>query len=353
MGAKNTSENAERFAKCCEPSPRAAHGGQSMGKPSGGGRKKSAGKKPSARRKQAGISAPRARRIYLIAEAGLLMEYGFAPVRCPPLTTVPIPSDPRNKRLRNGNPKTSFSASDNIGLLLGQPSNGLVVVDFTSPEAMTAADHLPVQLRPIMITGRESAPFSNYWFLVDTPPDTPVQSYLDPTRSERPDILELRSTGAVTLVPPSVYPPVQGLGEGCVAPMPLLRRIGTEKWPDLNRVAITELQTALGDLAAAVLLARFWPRLRSENHPNEAIYSLMRLLVWAGWDAARFGRFGSTLMTLTGEALGVPSKSAIRQHSYPSKPPDQTAEWNTFAQYFGPQGNTICASLRDWISPTR
>src|SRR5262249_30445743 len=90
----------------------------------------------------------------------------------------------------------------NIGLLLGVPSGGLVDVDLDCVQAVRAA---PYCLPPMSsVSGRHSSPRSHYWYVVDDPPEKVSEGYSDPTDSAV-KLLELRSTGGQTIVPPSVH----------------------------------------------------------------------------------------------------------------------------------------------------
>lgn len=89
----------------------------------------------------------------------------------------------------------------NVGVLLGEPSGGLVDVDLDHPKTVRLKDHF-LPMTP-MRTGRTGSPNSHYWYKVK--PGT-----LQGTRRHKmPDgsvSVELRSTGAQTVIPPSVHP---------------------------------------------------------------------------------------------------------------------------------------------------
>lgn len=91
------------------------------------------------------------------------------------------------------------SGAGNIGIMLGEPSGGLVDVDLDCPEAIELADEF---LPPTsVVTGRPSAPRSHRWYLA---PGLKTKQYRDPVTKEM--MLELRSTGGQTLVGPSIHP---------------------------------------------------------------------------------------------------------------------------------------------------
>ncbi|MCC5823219.1 MAG: bifunctional DNA primase/polymerase [Phycisphaerales bacterium] len=156
----------------------------------------------------------------------------------------PTPISAREKRpLLDAWQKTILSADEleehfrpglNIGLMLGDPSGGLVDVDLDCPEACElAAKYLPPTPA---ITGRESAPRSHWWYIA---PGSTTKRYQMP--GTREVVCEIRSTGAQTLVGPSIHP-------------------SGERYADLDGTPATVpaemLATCVAGLAAAVARAR-------------------------------------------------------------------------------------------------
>jgi hypothetical protein len=93
------------------------------------------------------------------------------------------------------------AGASGVGLLLGEPSGGLVDVDLDHTKALRLRDHL---LPPSsMSTGRQGRARSHRWYVVkENLPAT--RQYRMPDRSM---IIELRSTGAQTVIPPSTWWP--------------------------------------------------------------------------------------------------------------------------------------------------
>ena len=91
-----------------------------------------------------------------------------------------------------------FTDPCNIGLLLGEPSGGLVDIDLDCPQAIAAADILLPQTG--MIHGRTSRPMSHRWYIARGISST--RQYHDP--EDRSMLAELRSTGVQTIIPPSI-----------------------------------------------------------------------------------------------------------------------------------------------------
>src|SRR5262249_54697879 len=87
----------------------------------------------------------------------------------------------------------------NIGLILGKPSSGLVDIDLDCQEAIAAAPTFLPETG--WRSGRTSKPESHWWYVVADPPDKASQEFKD---LDGTMLLELRSTGGQTVVPPSV-----------------------------------------------------------------------------------------------------------------------------------------------------
>ena len=226
----------------------------------------------------------------------------------------------------------------NVGLLTGEPSGGLVDVDCDAPEAARAAAEL---LPPTgLVSGRASSRANHYWYRVDeglpatTKYAVPVGQNLTPSPSPRrrgepeperpspigsmlaqalpsqgrvadrpgevlpaPDhrsmLVELRSTGCQTIVPPSIHPSGEvtawergdpGRGEDGCAP---------------GIVTGAALRRAVGRVAAAALLARCWP---GEGQRDEAAKDLAGMLLRGGWqDVAAVDQFVTLVARIAGD----------------------------------------------------
>src|SRR5215208_983543 len=133
------------------------------------------------------------------------------------IQVIPIPPHSKGPTDRKGWQNERWTAEDipkawtngqNIGILTGEPSGGLCDVDKDRPEAQKVGGYL---LQPSKTSGREGKPHGHSWYF--------VEGQLPETRKfqlpgDAPDrmVVELRSTGAQTLAPPSIYPG----GDACV-----------------------------------------------------------------------------------------------------------------------------------------
>jgi putative DNA primase/helicase len=172
-----------------------------------------------------------------------------------------------NLRLSESDLDTYFSNGNNVGILLGEASGGLVDIDLDAPEALKVADaFLPQTGR---IHGRNSKPGSHRWYVCSPSPHPEKFADTDGTC-----LAELRSTGQQTVVPPSVHPSAE--------------RLCWERDGNPATVDGADLLRAVARVAAASLLARHWP---SRGSRHEAALALHGLLLRAGWAEQEAERF--------------------------------------------------------------
>jgi DNA polymerase-1 len=232
-----------------------------------------------------------------------------------------------------------FSTDGNIGLLLGVPSDGLVDIDLDCPEAIAAAPYLLPETG--RVSGRQSAPTSHYWYTTEQPPEKAADEYLDPiaTKGNRNCLLELRSTGGMTVVPPSVYPAEPKKGrphpEPCV----------WHRHDPPRRVAIDELRAAVGAVAAAALLARYWP----EGARHDAALALSGGLLRAGWPAEQVERFLRAVCAAAGDPEVKDRLAAVRDTATTIKEGKNTTGWPTFKKLLGRNGDPIVTQVTLWL----
>lgn len=102
-------------------------------------------------------------------------------------------------RIEEGELHDYFREEGNIGLLLGRPSRRLVDIDLDCDESIfLTSSFLPQTGRR---HGRKSKPNSHHFYYAKPTPEPKKFSDVDGT-----SIVELRSTGQQTVVPPSYHP---------------------------------------------------------------------------------------------------------------------------------------------------
>jgi DNA polymerase I-like protein with 3'-5' exonuclease and polymerase domains len=171
----------------------------------------------------------------------------------------------------------------NIGLLCGRPSNNTYDVDLDAPEAMAAADVLLPATA--LVYGRKSAPRSHRWYCCDDEPS--FLKFKDPFRPDdaKNTLVELRNTSKQTMCPPSIHP---DSGE----------RVEWHELGDPLRIEAVELERAVKRVAAAALVARYWP---GEGGRQDVCLALAGglLRLW-GNDAERVGQFVTAVLAAAG-----------------------------------------------------
>jgi hypothetical protein len=157
-----------------------------------------------------------------------------------------------------------FNGQGNIGVLLGQESNGPYDVDLDCHEARAIAPYLlpPTKAR----FGRKSSRNSHYLYESNIVTDKAALRYEDPDAKsgEKETTVELRGTnaGAQTVFPGSTH---KGTGE-------------TIEWEEFGKPAKVEgaeLQRCVKEVAAAVMIARRWGAVSTRHDVALALGSFL------------------------------------------------------------------------------
>ncbi len=124
---------------------------------------------------------------------------GYAPIPVPAGTKIPVLKGWQTLRLDEPDLPQHFNGTGNIGLLLGEPSGWLVDVDLDCEEAVALApEFLPATGAK---SGRPGKPASHWWYICE---GALTRKHQDPV--SRKMMVELRSTGAQTVVGPGTHP---------------------------------------------------------------------------------------------------------------------------------------------------
>ncbi len=187
----------------------------------------------------------------------------WMPIYLPSRSKKPGRINWQNERLKEEDLPTYFSKEVNIGLLLGEPSNGLCDVDLDCKEAVILArEFLPETCRK---SGRETSPQSHWWYYSKGLATCRYEDTLLRGSKERAMIVEIRSNGGHTLVPPSIHPS----GD---------KYIWNEEGEPAE-VSNQLLLSSVSKLAACSLIVRHW--IRGKRH-NLAL-ALAATLLRSGW----------------------------------------------------------------------
>jgi archaellum biogenesis ATPase FlaH len=216
------------------------------------------------------------------------LKCSYSPIPIPRGAKSPVFSEWTQARYDHDDIATLFEDEPNIGILLGQPSDGLIDVDLDTPEAVELAGRLLPETS--MIHGRPSALCSHFWYQVPIGECPATAKYVDPT--DRASLVELRSTGSQTIVPPSIHPSGEKLR--------WLEPHRNEVWsvPPSIGTSGDELSGCVAALAAATLLTRHWP---GEGSRHDAAVALCGGLLRGGWGIRLTKEFVALVAQVSGD----------------------------------------------------
>ncbi len=253
---------------------------------------------------------------------------GWAPIDIPSRTKRPVRTGWQDERLTAEQIHDRFAREANVGILLGEPSGGLTDIDLDCPEALLlAAQFLPVTAA---VFGRVATPRSHLLFrAAGRNKTTQFRDPLTGDADSRSMIVEVRSTGAQTLFPPSIHPS----GEAVT-------------WAEDGEPTAVDgeaLVRATARLAAASLLARHWPQ-RGGRH--DAANALAGGLLRAGWSELETTHFLGAIASAAGDdelrdrmAAGTHTAQALAAG-------DPVTGWPTLAQHID---DKVLERVRGWL----
>lgn len=185
-----------------------------------------------------------------------LIQRGRRVIPIPLGAKAPALANWTDLRLTEADCEQYFTEPCNLGLILGEPSGWVVDIDLDTDEAMRAA---PYFFPPTFTYGRDSRPGSHLLFICK---GAKTQKY----KFQDTMLLEVRSTGTQSLIPPSQHP------SGDLYRNERHNRAAATISPD-------ELYLAAERTAAAALFARYW---QGGRHVKSL--ALSGALLHAGWD---------------------------------------------------------------------
>lgn len=158
-----------------------------------------------------------------------------------------------------------FKRGDNIGGLWGEPSGWVIDVDLDTPEAIIASR---IFLPETYMYGRAGAVASHYLYRCENAQTRKYQT------KEIGTIVEIRSTGTQSVLPPSLHPSQE--------------RYRIDHDVPIETIGIKDLEERVRQLAAAALCAYYYP---DKGSRHDFIHALTGSLLWKGWQDAEIRRF--------------------------------------------------------------
>lgn len=194
------------------------------------------------------------------------LEKGWVSIPIPYKGKAPRLIEWQKRTIKDVDPEKEFISPCNIGILMGEPSNGLVDIDLDCPEAVKVAPFL----LPLtgLIFGRKSNPDSHYIYQVKDC-GQPQQFKC----SVSSILVEYRSTNQQTVFPPSMHE------EGEI--------IEFSRLDEPARIMRADLLRAVKEVASAALISSFW----REGSRHSATMALSGALLRAGWSEGKLENF--------------------------------------------------------------
>ncbi len=256
---------------------------------------------------------------------------GFAPIPVPHGRKYPNLTGWQAMRLATGDELAAHfnGAPQNIGILNGAPSTGQVDLDLDAPEVAAFRSWLP---DTGMVFGRPGNPSSHHIYRC---PDVVTTKYLDPCRADgdnRQTLLELRATGTQTLFPPSTHPSGEVYqfdrdGEPALVDAPMLRRI-------------------LGRVAAAALLARYWP---GKGSRHDAALALSGMLLRGAMDESEVRPFVAAIARAAGDEEWAQREKNVASTARRLTNDGKATGAPRLAELLDGDGAKIVARVREWL----
>jgi hypothetical protein len=235
----------------------------------------------------------------------------------------PIPIKPRGKRPKGKNwPRLRvtestvadhFKPGDNIGGLWGEPSGWIVDVDLDDEDAADLAEYV---LPKTFIFGRGNRPDTHFLYRSK---NAETQKWKGPKKEM---IVELRSSGTQTVLPPSIHPD----GDDYII---------SEDAENVAKLSSARLNRYLNQLAVGALFVRNFPRDGGSRH--DYIHAVTGALLYSKWKPTEVRRLARAIVQVTQED-DDDSAQRIR-----------TIE-NTITKFKDKDRVLGWPSLKDWIS---
>lgn len=218
----------------------------------------------------------------VIEAARAYLRKGWYPVPIPAGNKGPVLPGWQQLRITEAEVSRHFGGARNIGLLLGSPSSGLIDVDVDHAMALALTGRLPATGR---VHGRGAKPRSHYWYRASGAiPET--KRFKDPVTNET--LIEFRSTGGQTVVPPSVYA-IDGKED----------RLTWVQEGDPATVDGALLRQSVSEVAACALVAKHYPSASGSRH--DIALALAGFLLRGGMDVARAEQFVEAMCDAAGD----------------------------------------------------
>lgn len=252
---------------------------------------------------------------------------GWWPIPIPLRTKAPNYDGWPDLRLDGEELSTAFARPCGISVILGEPSGWLTDIDLDAPEVVVLADSFLPHTEAVF--GRASKLRSHRLYIVEGSRTT---KFHDPRRMSPEDkgmLVEIRSTGAQTVFPPSTHPS----GE-------------TINWVETGEpaeVAAPDLLGAVSRLAAAALLVRHYP---TPGTRHDFILALAGTLLRGGWSEEQARSLVEIVARAAGDEEARGRLGDVRTTARRLANDDMATGWPTLVKLLGEKEAQL---VREWL----
>jgi hypothetical protein len=232
------------------------------------------------------------------------------------------------RRLTDREIERYFSPASNIGLRCGEPSGGLVDVDGDVPEAV---ELFKAFLPPTgMVHGRRGNRGSHWWYHCTTAIKT--EKFCEPDGGV---LVEIRSTGAHTMVPPSIHPSGDHL------------RWAADGEPD--EIDGADLRKVVGKVAAGALLVRHWPK---KGRRHDVALALAGFLLRRNMPEQEVEEFVGAVARVAGDEEAANRRQDVMTTATRLASGEAATGLPTLVQILGRDGDQLVVLLEKWLGLT-
>jgi putative DNA primase/helicase len=256
--------------------------------------------------------------------AAACLERGWSVVPLRPGEKNPGRSNWSATRLTPEEVAGAFTLDHNLGVLLGEPSGGLVDADMEIMPVVLAAPWFMPDTGAIF--GRPSKPDSHRLYKIEGRVRRVL--YRDPIDNLL--LMEVRGEGHQTMLPPSLHPSGELVG-----------------WSSGSEPASVDLEAFMrscGRTAAAGFFARHWPEWASSHH--FIVLHLAGGLLRGGWSLEEVETFVLGVCTAAGDHEPADRLAAVRSTAKALEEGSEVTGWPSLSEYI-PEAALVV--LREWL----
>lgn len=225
-----------------------------------------------------------------------------------------------------------FSPGDNVGGLWGKPSGWIIDVDLDWDEASLAAPRL---FPETFVYGRRNRPGSHYLFRVDGVSGSKRYDSGKGDNAKRSVIAEIRSTGAQSVLPPSIHPD----GD----------RYEINHDVEIKTLTVKNLEQLVNQVSAAALFSRYYPH---GGGRHDYIHAITGALLWEGWDEDKTRKFSRAILDAVDnkEDDRKQRERTIENTITHFREGNRIAGWRTLSQWLHGEDLKL---IKSWLKATK